>query len=282
MSNLLTSDLIRRTRDHCQGGSAQVINTLALEKSPSVVTATLAYPIIGTQVGQTVEIGLVEYSVVALDSSAKTLDLLPMVEGTAVSHSAGSRVTFSPRFPARRIIDELNTELNGLTAEGIYRLVPVSAVDGVITPPEGALVLLDAWSDSTDAEELHRYPVHRWQLGDDPDGVRLVGPQDAEFMVFGCTLGELPYTVDIDVSLTGLVNTAEDIPPLGAAIVLLAGREAQRNLTDTQGNTRRAEEVPPGAITGALRTLAGIRQDRINAEVRRFQQRYGLKLHAAV
>jgi 3-hydroxyisobutyrate dehydrogenase-like beta-hydroxyacid dehydrogenase len=86
----------------------------------------------------------------------------------------------------------------------------------------------------------------------------------------------------MDLDDVGLVSTAEDLPPLGAAMRLLAGLEAQRNLIDTQGDTRRAGEVPAGSITQALRNLAAIRQQRLTAEAQRFQQRYGIKLHLAV
>jgi hypothetical protein len=177
----------------------------------------------------------------------------------------------------RRVIEALNADLMDLTTQGIYKLRVTEALDGEIVVPEDAIVVLDVWN--TDSE---RSPAVNWRISDTPAGSQQLGPATLGHVVFGCTFSEFSYTADMDVTETGLVSSAEDLPPMGAALRLLVGAEAQRNLVDSQGDTRRAAEVPASAITGALRNLAALRQQRLIAEAARFQQRYGIKMFVGV
>jgi hypothetical protein len=279
MSNLKTSDLIRTTRQLAQGNARNPVNTLAVDYSALSDVIELTYPITGIQPGMVLEIGWVLYNVVDSDHTASTITVLPEIDGTDVDHDAGTRVNLRPRFPVRRIIEEMNADLMDLSGQGIYKLRSVQAVDGVIPLPVDAVVILDVWNDDPSSIRL---PGNEYRIADSPTGPVLMGESNIDFAVFGCTLGEFPYDSDVDVDTVGLVSTAEDLPSFGAALRLLIGSEAQRNLTDTQGDTRRSDEVPPGAITGALRNLAAVRQQRIVTEAQRFQQRYGIKKYRAI
>ena len=276
MSNLMTSDLIRTTRHHCQGNSRQPINTLANAKDDLSNDAVLSYPLTGISIGSTLEIGWVLYQVTDMNAGTKTVTILPEVVGSAVDHAAGERVTLRPRYPARRVIEELNNDLMDLTTQGIYKMRVVEPVAGEVEVPDDAVRILQ-FRDEDD----RAYPSSQRRLSDlpaEPDTIEW----HSGYIVFGCTFSEFSYTTDMDVSYTGLVNTVEDLPPLGAAIRLLAGMETQRNLFDTQGDTRRPDEVPPGSMSGSMRNLAAIRQGRINGEHARYLQRYGLKIHTAI
>ncbi|MGH9251751.1 MAG: hypothetical protein ACRD0W_19855, partial [Acidimicrobiales bacterium] len=256
MSDLKTSDLIETTRRHLQGTARNPVNLLDEQKLAATTTITLRYPLTGVQPGAVIEIGWVTYSVVDLDVTTRVLTVLPEVEGSAVDHPVETRVRMRPRHSVRRIIEALNADLMDLSTRGIYKLRSIASVDGVILVPADALVVLDAWSNESEPVHL---PASRWKLSDTPSQTVLLGPNDIGYAVFGCTLGQFSYVTDVDVTTTGLVSTAEDLPPLGAAMRLIAGSESQRNLTDTQGDTRRAEEVPAGAVSGALRNLAVMR-----------------------
>lgn len=280
MSDLMTSDLIRMTRQYVQGNARSPVNLLDGAKAAATETITVRYPISGVQTGTTIEIGWVEYAVVDVVLATKSFTVIPEIEGTAVDHADGERVTLRPRYSVRRIIEALNAELMDLSAHGIYKLRPIAATDGEVVVPEDALVLLDVWSNDSDPRQ---YPASPWTFTDLAGGTTILrGDAILGNVVFGCTLSEFSFTADQDVTDTGLVSSAEDIPPMGAALRLLIGAEAQRNLTDAQGDTRRANEVPATAITGALRNLAAIRQQRVVAEAGRFQQRYGLRQFVGV
>jgi hypothetical protein len=54
----------------------------------------------------------------------------------------------------------------------------------------------------------------------------------------------------------------------------MSPRELKRNFTESQGDTRRAEEVGSGAITNSIQNLVRLRRDRITAEAARLARQY--------
>jgi hypothetical protein len=86
--------------------------------------------------------------------------------------------------------------------------------------------------------------------------------------------GQLVNLTDNVGTVTGLPDSAMDIPPMGAAMRLVAPREIKRNFTESQGEPRRSEEVPPGAVAGSWRGLAGMRAQRILSEAMRLAAMY--------
>jgi hypothetical protein len=75
-------------------------------------------------------------------------------------------------------------------------------------------------------------------------------------------------------NIASFPSTAEDILEMGAQIRLVSPREIKRNFTESQGDTRRADEVPAGAVSGSLANLLRMRRDRITAEAARLQRQY--------
>ena len=61
---------------------------------------------------------------------------------------------------------------------------------------------------------------------------------------------------------------------MGVQLRAMVGREIKRNFTESQGDTRRADEVGPGAIQASWRGLAALRAQRIEAEQARLSQQY--------
>ena len=64
----------------------------------------------------------------------------------------------------------------------------------------------------------------------------------------------------------GLTESMLDIPPLGAAAMLMQGQEARRAHQRAQGDPRRAEDVPITAATAAARELYRMFRDRVDEE----------------
>jgi hypothetical protein len=122
--------------------------------------------------------------------------------------------------------------------------------------------------------------------GDFPSGFALVLYESAYpgFPIrvrYRAPLGTLVNLTDDLVATTGINSSAVDLPPIGAAIRLVAGREVKRSFDEAQGEPRRAEEVPPQSQLIGLRNLQALRQARIHAEVSRLQRRYGYRLVGA-
>lgn len=279
-STLRTSDLVRSAKRLVQGGAREVRNILDADFSASADSLTVRYPLAGIGIGQTIEIGWCEYSIVDMETSTRTLRVIPEIEGSAVDHVAGARILMRPRYPVRRIIEEINYDLGDLTGAGLYRVMIVAAVDGTVTLPEAAITVLDAWTDETTPR---RVPAAAYRIVDTPTGAVLRGPGHLGQVALGTSLRTLSSTDDeLVAETTGLFPEALDLPPMGAALRLLAGSESQRNLVDVQGDTRRATEVQPGAVTTALRNIANLRQSRLAAEVGRMHQRFGYTIDMGV
>jgi hypothetical protein len=280
-STTTTADLVRQTRSHVRGAVRSVTNVLAADFTVGQTQMVMQFPVTGVQVGQALEVGVRSYVVTAVNTATQTLGVLPLT--TSLNHLTGARVVMRPQHSTLQIIDAMNAELSDLSAMDLYRVVPVAAdSEGDIAVPAGALTVLDVWSDEPNLGVATRQlPESHFRITDTPTGIELRGRGGPDgtrlsFVTFGCSFGWLPLSDDTAVVTdeTGLWGEALDILPLGAAVRLLLGTEAQRNVIHTQGETRRAEEVPPGAVSGALRNLAAIKQSRLVSESQRLRQRY--------
>jgi hypothetical protein len=79
----------------------------------------------------------------------------------------------------------------------------------------------------------------------------------------------------VDVNSTGGVQeTLTDILAIGTQIRLMSPREVKRNFTESQGDTRRADEVAVGAVGNSFSQLQRLRRDRIQAEAARLSRAY--------
>lgn len=280
-STLTTADLIRQALTHVRGASRPQINVLAENFSSSQDQMVMEHPVAGVHVGQSIEVGMSVYLVSNVNTATQTLSVVP--QSVAANHDSGSRVTMRPTYDKARIVTEMNNELADLSAQDLYRPEIVEAVDGDITVPDGALSVLDVWSDEPRlAIETRQLPEAHFRIVETPTGPELRGRGGPDgirlaFVTFGCEFNPLPLTTDTVnvVDTTGLWGQALDLLPIGAALRMLMGTEAQRNIVSHQGETRRAEEVPPGAVTAALRNLAALRQTRLVAEQQRLRQRFG-------
>ena len=81
-----------------------------------------------------------------------------------------------------------------------------------------------------------------------------------------------PFTaltaLDDDITAdAGLPSSCADLLAMGAALALGAGREVSRNDTRAQGDTRRANEVPPGAQLGSLNAIRVQYRERLRSEL---------------
>ena len=79
------------------------------------------------------------------------------------------------------------------------------------------------------------------------------------------------------LSTAGAGTEIEDLLVLGVQIRMVAGREVKRNFTESQGDTRRADEVPAGSVTNSINNLLRLRRDRIIAEASRLTRQYPLR-----
>lgn len=264
-----TRQVIDRIRREFLGSRTEPINRLASDPGVGGTTLTLSHDLKGIAEGARLSIELEDLFVWSTDTTAKTATVERGFESTtAVAHSTGTLVRVSPRVSDAQILDALNNELRGLYGEGIFRMdaEELTFTGGQYVYALSANVLRprEVWAEDQ-AEPIGWIELYGWQPArnqdttDVPSGNAIIFTRDLpasgfRFRVtFERELGTLTSLSENVESTTG--TPAIDLLVLGAGMRLTRGRETARNLSDAQGSTRRANEVPPGAELGSHRAL---------------------------
>tara|TARA_R110000824_G_C15195782_1_gene675246 strand:+ start:156 stop:1082 length:927 start_codon:yes stop_codon:yes gene_type:complete len=253
--------------------------------------------------------GIVQGSIIEIDSellyvtTTPTNTLVNTIRGyagtTPAVHLNNAIVRMSPKFPTHRIIESINDDLRDLSApdSGLFQMLSTSftykgAVDGYnMLAPDGTTLL-------TNEEVQSIYMVTFADVGiaaTEPDVASWRLKRNRNTDTFSSGLALILYGIAVPGRLitvnykspfipitsaltlqadTGLQKTAYDLVPLGAAMALMTTTPIRREFLDAQGSSRRAEEVPPGAIAASFRDLMGRRRARLAAESSRLAAMY--------
>jgi hypothetical protein len=212
--------------------------------------------------------------VLSYNAATNTATILPQIDGApAVAAASGSIVRLGPRFTDWAIFKNIRDQIAAMgTSEhglGILNFwVDLANYDtDLYVPPAGVVPqrIRAVYGHSG----LKWYPVRRWSW--DIGAVHIM--EDSTFSEFTFVYQDnfnLPSLLTEDpIADTGLSDTMLDIPVLGAAAMLMLGKEAQRNQIAAQGDTRRAGEVTAGANIGTAREWLRMRDSRIADEYSR-------------
>lgn len=282
--------VINRTLRQLLSGVIEQRNKLSATINATTTTVVMSYELDGIRAGQVFEIDSELFYVWEAVAGTKTLTVERGWNGTtAAAHTAGAVVTVNPRFPRSQIFEALNNELMDLSSpmHGLFQVKTFDfdyngTADIINLPP--VLEIIDLIG------------VHIRVTGDNYEWVRKVRllrdlPTDDFSSGYGLKFenrirsGRLrivykaPFTKLTSESqnllnISGLPETCEDIINMGVQIRLMASREIKRNFTESQGDTRRAEEVGAGAVTNSVAQLVRMRRDRIQAEATRLIRLY--------
>ena len=282
--------VIDRTLRQLLSGTVEPRNKLASSISSSATSITVTYPLEGLRAAQICEIGNELMYIWSVDSGTKTAIVERGFNGsTASAHSAGDIIIVNPRFPRSQMLEAINDELSDLSSplNGLFQIKTVD-IDyngsDVMIDLDGVTGIIDLLTVSV-RYMTDDYPVAR--------KVRLIRDVPTDDFPSGYALrfdqGVFPGRLRIvykapyvqatseasDLATTcGVQNSVLDIVTLGTQIRLMAPREIKRNFTESQGDTRRAEEVTSGAIGNSLQNLQRLRRDRIQAEAARLMRGY--------
>lgn len=278
------------TRRHLMSGRAEQRNTLSAPYTPGSGSLALTFASDGIVPGTRLTVGLNIFYVVVVPAGSLTITVIAAQEGSAdVAAPAGDLVRVNPRFTDFEIVEALASDLADLSApdNGLFqiRTVDLVAANGTL-----------GYDLAGVADLIEIYDVRARQAGAGKDysllakvDYRLDRSADVAVFASGLSLQLMdmpvpvgqgirvlyrsgftaPPTLATDLSTTGLPATAWDIPPIGAAMRLVIPREVKRNFTEAATDTRRASEVPPGAVSNSARSLAAWRLQRIQAEAAR-------------
>ena len=285
--------LIDRVNSELLAGTVEERNKLALAVDASATTITFTYDLGPLRDNTVFQIGTELMYVWEANSTAKTAEVERGYGGTtAASHSIGDVVIHNPRFPRHMVLNQLNAELGDLSSP-MNGLFQIKTLD-VSYNGSDRMVNLAGVTDMIDL-----YDVRYRYLSDDYPivrNVRLLRDMPTSDFTSGFALAfDAPvragsvrvlykaaydlFTAESDtVAGAGGSSTLDDLLSLGAQIRVMAGREVKRNFSESQGDTRRAEEVPAGAIGGSILNLQRLRRDRIQAEAARLNRQYPIRI----
>lgn len=287
------NDWVADTRSKLMSGFTENRNKLSVAYTKGATTLSFQYPPNGIRDGARLSIGTNTFYVWSVDGQ------VAQVSGgedgsTDQDLPAGSLVRVSPHFTDDEIVKALAGDLNDLSSpsNGLFGIQTVDLTYNAIVNGYD----LGATADDilsiyeikylTPGPQMDNPRIHTtgWRLNRNaitstfPSGtsIQLFEPAFPGYnvrVVYRSSFS-MPTTLYANVSATGLQASAYDLPPIGAAIRLMAGREVKRNFTESQGDTRRASEVPPGAVSASSRNLQILRQQRITSEAAKLEALY--------
>lgn len=282
--------VIDRTLRQLLSGTVEARNKLASTINSSATSVTTTYSLESLRAGQVFEIDSEMFYIWEADTATKTLTVQRGYNGTtAASHTSGAMITASPRFPRAQVLESINDEIADLSSpmNGLFQVktlnITYNGTDRMINLT-GATNVIDLLSVSV------RYLSDDYPLARKVKLVRDL-PTDDFASGFALKFDQNVYpgrlrvvyksaysgVTDESTSLTttcGIQDSIIDIVTIGTQLRLMAPREIKRNFTESQGDTRRAEEVGPGAITASVSNLRQLRKDRITAEAARLARAY--------
>jgi hypothetical protein len=285
--------LIDRVAGELLAGTVEERNKVATGIDASTTTVTFTYPLSGLREGSVFEVGSEQMYVWTTNSSAKSAVVERGFNGTtAAAHSAEDIVTVNPRFPRLRVLQQLNADLADLSSP-LNGLFQVKTVDIAYNGSDRMVNITGATDIQNLIDVRYRY------LSDDYPIIRdvrlLTDMPTSDFasgfalafdsyvrsgtirVVYRAPYGSFSAESDTVVDVGGS-DYLDDVLALGTQMRLMAGREIKRNFTESQGDTRRAEEVPSGAVANSMLQLQRLRRDRVMAEAARLNRQYPLRI----
>lgn len=274
--------LLDRVQRQLLSGTVEERNKLSAGIDADDTSVVATYDLAGLRAGTVFEIDSELFYVWEAVSGTKTLTVERGYAGTtAAAHDAGAIISLNPRFPKAQMFEALNQDIDDLSSpvNGLFRIVTADiAYNGSDRQIDltGATNVLDL-VDVRLRYLADDYPVLRGvrlqrnlPTTDFPSGFALVFDE-------GTIAGSLrvrykaPFVraaaLSSNIQSVCLVpESMEDILEMGVMIRMLQTREVKRNFIESQGDTRRSDEVPAGAIRDSFTNILRLRRDRIIAE----------------
>lgn len=287
------STLIDRTVQQLLAGTVEERNKIASSLDASTTTVVCTYPLGSLREHTVFQIGSELMYVWDSNTSTKTLTVERGFGGTtAATHANGAIVTVNPKFPRWQVLQALNDELADLSSpmNGLFQMKTVdisyNGSDRQINLT-GISTLIDLYDvrwryTSDDYPVVRNYRLMRnMPTADFASGLALTLDEPVMSSTIRIIYKD-SYTAFATeastLSSTGATSELADLLVLGAQIRLLAGREIKRNFIESQGDTRRSDEVPAGAMNASVTNLLRLRRDRIQAEAARLNRQYPTRI----
>lgn len=290
------ADAIHRTRGELLTRRREERNRLTNDITAGAGSMDFDFPLGGIAPNARLAIDLEVFHVYEITGTGAVVE--PAEQGSvAAAHAAGAVVWVNNRQSDFDIMNAVNDTLRTLSTPddgGMFRVATAEltynpSIDGYDLDGVTALQdIIDVWwpvpSTTKEWRKLH-WKQYRLQRNADlsvfPSGYALfldrsLGAQqnDTFRFTYKTSYNYLADYTDNVETVTGLHCEAHDLLWIGAAIRLADGREIERNQTMSQGEPRRAGEVPAGAVNNAVAGLQRRWQTRRPAEASRLARMY--------
>lgn len=282
-------DLVADVRRMTYGSMSEKINLVSTSASAVVDEVALQLDVSGIQEGMILSSGLNVWYVKGVSPSDKKVFVVPGIDNAPTNGvTAGDMVYVRPRMTDWYAFNMLNDEIKSLSAptNGLFQLKSWTAdVDPTYQS-------YDVPTSAANLTSLHRVRYRlpgtpdvwvdlpsfawKWHTGTGTNRVQLlrnipVGTE-VQFVYKAPFTAATSLTTNV-VTECGLAETMVDIPPLGVSMMLLNTTESRRVQVQTQGDARRADEVPATANSSQASQLRRLYRDRIQDEYARLMNR---------
>ena len=286
--------LINRVSRQLLSGTVEERNKLATTVNSAATSIVMTYALNSIRAGAVFEIDSELMYVWSVDTATLTATVERGYSGTtAAAHTSGAIVSYNPRFPQQQLLDALNQDIDDLSSP-LNGLFQVKTVDVTYDGSDRQTNLTNATSVIDLIDVRLRYL--------NTDFVTIRGARLARDLPTADFASTFAITLDQSVMAGTLrvrykapfvrVATAadniqtvsfvplsmEDILEYGVMSRMLAPREIKRNFTESQGDTRRSDEVPAGAVSASVSSILRLRRDRIIAEAAKLSRQYPLTI----
>lgn len=285
--------VIQRIRDHYLYGTYRAtLNQLAVDPGSGGTTLTFTYDMEGITRGSYLSIEQEVVYVWATNPASKTATVARAQMGTlAAAHAIATTVEINPRFPRPMIKQTMEEEIRSWPTS----LFKVDALDISATTSFRAYDLtgigdfyfvVEVRKSQPSGDTTRSWPKISFDVIRDMSAanfasgsaIQLQSPLDTARTL------RVTYARPFDVSVfeeatdlvatCGLSSSMVDIVQYGTAWRLLQPREIQRTSRQSQGEPRKAEEVPPGFTSATAAGLKKLRDNRIDEESNRLRAKY--------
>ena len=290
------SALLDRVNRQLLSGTIEERNKLSATVDSDDTSFVMSYDLAGLRAGTVFEIDSELVYIWEAVSGSKTLTVERGYMGTtAASHTAGAVVTLNPRFPKAQMLEALNQDIDDLSSplNGLFRVVSTSIdYNGSdrqtdLTGATSVIDLIDVRLRYLDSD----YPVIRatrlqrdLPTADFPSGFAIVFDESVMAgslrVRYKAPFSRVSALTDSLQSVANVSTTMEDILELGVMSRVLSVREVKRNFIESQGDTRRSDEVGSGAMRDSFSNILRLRRDRIIAEAAKLARQYPLTIRA--
>lgn len=282
-------NMVNDVRRRVYGSMTENINLIQTSASAGQTTLTLELGVDGIQRGMLLSSGMNVWFVKGVYAVDNTVFVVPGYDGSPKEAVVpGDVVYVRPRMTDWYAFNAINDQLRRLSSPdaGLYKLGTwVTDVDPTYQTypvPSEALNMTNIlrvrwrWPGTTDVWTDLSPRYYKWVYSDEQNVVRILinipSGTEVEFTY------KSPFTLatslsDDPIVDCGLSETMLDIPVIGAAATLLRTTEARRNQVQTQGDSRRAEEVSVSGNSSIAAQLDREYRNRVQEEMARLINR---------